>query len=1302
MAIWDKDLLSTNKSGNVWDRDLITAPVPSVKSESKLEKFRAPTEDEITERGTPAQKESQRRYLSNMALIVGSGSERNSAIENVIRAASESRPGLKEVLPEGDIDWRNREKWAKQLQRRRQAEIITEQQTIVQAEHDRKVWDKEAEKLRGKFLKKGKRRLGRGGIMLVGGALSFMHNVGRLLATKPEFSYIIDKSESNERVKMEADLFNSALKAPEYQAVIENGFDKWAGGTTEILVPMAPAITAGVLSGGTALPATVVGGLTTFALTSNNVQRASLERGESQRTADLRAFGAGLVSTVIEVASGGSGRYFKNKEQLLKVAGSKFAKLKHVTKRLFINAAHESFIQETPQNLSEWAIGNTIPRYENGKINWDAAIEESFDTIVMSFLASTAITGPMEVANIQRVPKIKTRPRLSLKTFANPEKTPLRSERFAVVSAELHGKRGKNIIPEQNHDRTQQLKKDLKDMGVEFEQVEGMYEEPKTSFYVRGMSIENARALGKKYGQESVLIPEGLIYEDGTLRLADLNNINFDGNQTDNFSVINIDGQDVKFSIPLDWNDANLTSLDAKEKQVLFQYGHEVPNQMGMQNAERRAYMSALTGKDSMSDMSPDERGDYMWQLTRDAADHDINLKEIRRKFQPDKELVAQGEKTNKKRGKKYRTHGQLRRRSHVAEVYDNIRESITTYLINMDRARNIARELDGYEADGAFSNLVFTPVKYQETLAKDAASKGMYNMIDKLKERGVNVDGMFNIKSKPEIVPGYPLSDAEMIGIALQAQNKKARTNIEAMFQEDGIDPTQAISDIQDYVDGDEELSYVAQLAKEWRDELSPRFWDTVEMLDLKNVIREENYLPILYDTKKGGPDLADPVQNFLQQFGLGLPGTKHTQARTTRAVNDMNLNIFSIMAHSSRSLERFINLAPTIKAVNNLLSDPEVAKQINIATRNKGVEVLKKWLGDTAAGHADHNMDDISRIEKKWRRAGVVHTLGFKLLSVVPKQAISLAGAVADRPAMLPVVLRNLINVQNYDKLVTRAREKSAIVRNRDWERDLKAVWNDKDVRRAFAGKKISSLSMRPITTVDKYTVAVAWNSAYDVAKNDGLSEPDAVKYADGVVQKSQPMADMSDLPGYFRGGAVAKLATTFMNMPNTNWNYLKHDIYGEAKAGNIAKSRVMYRFLMSQIMPAMLLGLITRGRMRLPTAEETLKDLISFALTPFIFWGKLFYNAATGDWDPVDSALTTMALRGVEEGARAVAAAKRGDTKEAIEKGISSVGAFTGKIPAQVVGTASGAIDLLTGETDDIRRLYYSEGQLERYGD
>jgi len=130
------------------------------------------------------------------------------------------------------------------------------------------------------------------------------------------------------------------------------------------------------------------------------------------------------------------------------------------------------------------------------------------------------------------------------------QNSPLLTSQFAIVTAENPGAQA--LTPEANAVRNEKLLSELRRRGYEPIKQKGNYGREENSFIVPEMSDAEALEIGKMFDQESVLTPTGLIYQDGRVNPADIANTNFDSKQTDFFSTVNINGKDVKYSIPID------------------------------------------------------------------------------------------------------------------------------------------------------------------------------------------------------------------------------------------------------------------------------------------------------------------------------------------------------------------------------------------------------------------------------------------------------------------------------------------------------------------------------------------------------------------------------------------------------------------------------------------------------------------------------------------------------------------------------------------------------------------------------
>lgn len=96
------------------------------------------------------------------------------------------------------------------------------------------------------------------------------------------------------------------------------------------------------------------------------------------------------------------------------------------------------------------------------------------------------------------------------------------------------------------------LKVDLASMGLAFVEAVGKYGNVEPSFVVVGITREQALMLGRKYNQDSVLVREGLVYQDGSINPA-TGDIDVFSERPDDFFT-EIASLDVQFAIGIDFD----------------------------------------------------------------------------------------------------------------------------------------------------------------------------------------------------------------------------------------------------------------------------------------------------------------------------------------------------------------------------------------------------------------------------------------------------------------------------------------------------------------------------------------------------------------------------------------------------------------------------------------------------------------------------------------------------------------------------------------------------------------------------
>lgn len=119
---------------------------------------------------------------------------------------------------------------------------------------------------------------------------------------------------------------------------------------------------------------------------------------------------------------------------------------------------------------------------------------------------------------------------------------------WAILTAQ--NPNAKQVSDVENARAMRRLGEELAAMGAQFTEVEGLYTNPERSYIVTGITEQQAFDLGRRYAQESVLTPRGLVFmRDGSVVPAVGVNV-FQSKPENNYTVAP-DG--TYFSLDLDW-----------------------------------------------------------------------------------------------------------------------------------------------------------------------------------------------------------------------------------------------------------------------------------------------------------------------------------------------------------------------------------------------------------------------------------------------------------------------------------------------------------------------------------------------------------------------------------------------------------------------------------------------------------------------------------------------------------------------------------------------------------------------------
>ena len=716
-------------------------------------------------------------------------------------------------------------------------------------------------------------------------------------------------------------------------------------------------------------------------------------------------------------------------------------------------------------------------------------------------------------------------------------------------------------------------------------------------------------------------------------------------------------------------------------KKQIMDRAHNLSDLLGYDVVRYRARLKELTGKESMKSMVPAQREQVMMAFEQEAKEAGMNIEGM--------DVTPVGELMSKLRERKQKpalTNRDRRMFSKLRTALHDMKRGVSYYFLSSSRMRRVAKALDNYQANGPFSKYIFNPVRQADAKAVVNFTATMEAMKDSMDQQGIDAAEM--ITEVKDIGIEDQLTTAERIGVYALSKNEKTYNHLTAQFEEDEI------AKIISSVESDEKEMAVAAEISAYFEYGWPEFEAVVKAVGLKGPVKEDNYIAALI-TDRDEIEEPDFMQGLTVQFtqeGKHVPGEERAIERKPGAKRQLELDIFAIHARAARSIERFKVMAPVAAKVGSILKHRGFKNNLNRATYGHGAKLFSKWLEDSIRGKAAYDSSKLAPMLRWFRKSSMNYVLGYKLLTAGKQGISALTGMTVD-PKMIPLVLANMYKAgrpAEFNKMYAEASGLSTMLKTRDWDRDLRQVYDRKAIKRLYQGKKLSPVSMRMAAYIDKRTSTAVWYSAYQLSLSEGMNKEESVQFADGVLQDTQPMASAVDLPAFFRGGEFEKTLTIFQNQVNQNGNILWYDILGEAKSKKINYRTAAYRTMMSQILPAYLLGMITRGR---PTADpkEIAKDIASFMLSPLVFVGRLVYNIAAGDWGPSGSIITTP----FAETGRLVRSIKQGDVKNTAKYAARSAGAWSGgKIPLQVVTSAEGAYNLATGDTDDFRELVWSK--------
>ena len=529
-----------------------------------------------------------------------------------------------------------------------------------------------------------------------------------------------------------------------------------------------------------------------------------------------------------------------------------------------------------------------------------------------------------------------------------------------------------------------------------------------------------------------------------------------------------------------------------------------------------------------------------------------------------------------------------------------------------------------------------------------------------------------------------HGLTREQMVGVALNAGN---RGNIERLLRGNKLTQKQ-IEEIKENLT-DKEKVFVEDVFKIIEGLFPEMSAVTQRMTGLRAVKIDGRYFPIVADYKLSKrAELLEAQRDLFQDIFQQTYLAHSFSMQRIGGKDAVNLNVIDVITRHIDGVIHYISFAEGVRDAQKVINSPRFRNMIETLYNEATYKQFPDWLKTIANPKANKVRGPLAAVEqiaKYLRHNATTAMLGIRLTvsliqagsytqtikEIGAKEAFSaLSEFLNDKKGTTEFVFENSILMKN---------------RARTFDRDIK----DKIARGDFRhltkkGKSYDEMLFYMIQSVDMMTTIPTWIGAYNLKYAATRNKQDSIDYADHVVRTTQPTGLDENLASVMKGPEFIKIWTSFMSHFANVHNQITLAL-DELKMGKEHPLRRIGNFARSMwfvwLLPAFLTGFIKN----LGDLKRTLRDIITYP-----FGGLLWFRDAVNMIKGFEMGAPP-ALRGIVELQKAV---RSKDLKKGLTRAIKGVGIITGKIPTQAIDSIGGAADIITGESDNWMRLFFSD--------
>lgn len=537
----------------------------------------------------------------------------------------------------------------------------------------------------------------------------------------------------------------------------------------------------------------------------------------------------------------------------------------------------------------------------------------------------------------------------------------------------------------------------------------------------------------------------------------------------------------------------------------------------------------------------------------------------------------------------------------------------IDSYITRNQRAERILTEIDDNHPNGKVSSVFYKPM----VKSLNAELKEVNDFNDSfqsfVKEQKIDIKKVFSARKHD--IAGLKLTSEQKIGIFLHSLNPQNTYHLinGNKFTQEQIDA------VARSLTPDERK--IAEWIGKWMDEDGKRLGEVYELLKGVPFKKVDRYFPIriLYGEIGSGINLSNKLDDeklMRQQTYPVSAGLEKgfTQSRVQKAGQPISIDAFSILLEHVQDTAHYRAYLPLISDLQQILKSPQIHDAIISKKGINTYSVLNKWLADTAASDP---MGITSKMESYARTIRVNTTASMLAMNIATalRQPVSfLAGATES--GVTPAVSGIFSYTTNPKRTSALMKQYSPAAYNRTMEREVAEVRAMRNAGSSLMGKmNAREMLMFMSEFTDKVAVSSLWQGAFDNYLSKHPTDlQGAADYATSIIRHTQGWSYTQDLPEVTRSGEFMRALTTFTNEINNNWNYYKTDVLGKAGAGEMSKVKLLETILLGLIAPALIYGLIGRGRVQ-KTPREVTEDITMQILQMLPIFGPIIVAGYEG---------------------------------------------------------------------------------------